>query len=314
MLESNFREYLRDELQLKESTIRSRIANCKRVEQYEGDMDNHFDSDQCLILIERLTYSTDDQNRKRQPKHKIPIDGDVRNGSATLKQAVSLYRDFRRACASGKYRAVAEHRSGNTGLPRAATASPAPARHRSGNTGHPQNAVTRRSSPPQRDGNVLWSGTMKNLEQMSETELLQTHGAVLDELLRRDVVKTRNNPIGDYTEWLVCQRLGLERQPNSKASFDAIDRNGIRYQIKGRRDSGTSVQFSPIRNLAEQGFDFAIAVVFDDDYYVRFAVKIPYGIVPSFAKYSGHINGHILTLTDKTINHPGVTDIRQHLL
>lgn len=149
---------------------------------------------------------------------------------------------------------------------------------------------------------------------MSETELLQAHGAVLDELLRRGVVKTRNNPIGDYTEWLVCQRLGLERQPNSKASFDAIDRNGIRYQIKGRRDSGTSVQFSPIRNLAEQGFDFAIAVVFDDDYYVRFAVKIPYGIVPSFAKYSGHINGHILTLTDKTINHPGVTDIRQHLL
>lgn len=141
MLESNFREYLRDERHLRENTIGSRIANCKRVEQYEGDLDNHFDSDQCSILLERLTYSTDDQNRKRQPKHKIPIDGDVRNGSATLKQAVSLYRDFRRACASGKYRAVAEHRSGYTG--------------------HPQNAVTRRSSPPQRDGNVLWSGTMK---------------------------------------------------------------------------------------------------------------------------------------------------------
>jgi len=38
---------------------------------------------------------------------------------------------------------------------------------------------------------------------MSEIELLQTHAAVIDELLRRKVVRTRNNPIGDYTEWLL---------------------------------------------------------------------------------------------------------------
>ena len=73
---------------------------------------------------------------------------------------------------------------------------------------------------------------MEDFEQMSEIELLQTHGLVIGELLRRGVVKTRNNPIGDYTEWLVCGRLGLEMQANSKASFDAVDAAGIRYQIK----------------------------------------------------------------------------------
>ena len=50
---------------------------------------------------------------------------------------------------------------------------------------------------------------MEDFEQMSEIELLQTHGLVIGELLRRGVVKTRNNPIGDYTEWLVCRRLRL---------------------------------------------------------------------------------------------------------
>ena len=58
---------------------------------------------------------------------------------------------------------------------------------------------------------------MKDLEAMSELELLQTRGAVIDELRRRGVVRTANNPIGDYTEWLVCNRLGLEIQGNNQA-------------------------------------------------------------------------------------------------
>ena len=155
---------------------------------------------------------------------------------------------------------------------------------------------------------------MKDLKQMSEIELLQTHAAIIDVLIRRDVVKTRNNPIGDYTEWLVSNRMGLKLEPNSRASFDAKDATGTRYQIKGRRDSGTHIQFSSIRNLDEQGFDFVIAVVFNDDYSIRLALKIPHSIVPEFAKYQAHTNSHILILTDKAAEHPGVTDIRQHLV
>ena len=51
---------------------------------------------------------------------------------------------------------------------------------------------------------------MKELRAMSEVELLQTHSAIIGELRRRKVVKTENNPLGDYTEWLVCKRLKLE--------------------------------------------------------------------------------------------------------
>ena len=120
---------------------------------------------------------------------------------------------------------------------------------------------------------------------MSEVELLQTHSAVIAELRRRGVVKTKNNPIGDYTEWLVCNRLGLETQDNSKASFDAIDLQGVRYQVKGRCSNANAVQFSAIRNLEQHGFDFVIAVIFDETYFVRQAVKIPYEAIPKLARY-----------------------------
>ena len=155
---------------------------------------------------------------------------------------------------------------------------------------------------------------MKDLIEMSEVELLQTHAAVIDELRDRGVVKTRNNPIGDYTEWLVCNRLELEGQTNSNASFDAIGADQIRYQIKGRRDEATSVQFSAIRNLDQHGFDFVIAVVFNSDYSVRLAVVIPHDMVPEFARYQQHTNAHNLILTESVLHHDGVLDIRRLLV
>lgn len=81
-------------------TIGSRNRNCKRVEQYEDDLDSLFDSDRLASLLERLTYSTEDATYGRSPKHKVPIAGNVRMGTATLKTAVSLYREFRNSSVS----------------------------------------------------------------------------------------------------------------------------------------------------------------------------------------------------------------------
>ena len=154
---------------------------------------------------------------------------------------------------------------------------------------------------------------MKELRTMSEVELLQIHSAVIAELRRRGVVKTQNNPIGDYTEWLVCNRLGLEVQGNSRAALDAIDRQGIRYQIKGRCSGANSVQFSSIRKLEQCGFDFVIAVIFNEDYSVRLGVKVSHDAVPTMARYQAHTNGYNLILTRKAVEYDGVEDI-SHLL
>ncbi len=75
-------------------TVNSRLSNCKTVERYEGNLDDHFDKDQLSGLIERLMYSTEDERGNRPARHRIPINGNVRNVTATLKTAARLYREF----------------------------------------------------------------------------------------------------------------------------------------------------------------------------------------------------------------------------
>ncbi|CAN5333547.1 hypothetical protein BH23BAC2_BH23BAC2_24570 [soil metagenome] len=76
-------------------TIQSRISNCRTVENYEGDLDEHFIKDNGLALLDSLTYSTEDERNQIPTNHKIPINGNLRTGSATLKQAVKLYMTFK---------------------------------------------------------------------------------------------------------------------------------------------------------------------------------------------------------------------------
>jgi len=155
-----------------------------------------------------------------------------------------------------------------------------------------------------------------DLTVLTESELLQIHAGVIDELVNRGVVRTRNNPIGDYTEWLVCDRLGLLLQPNSRASYDGVDAQGHRYQIKGRRIKPTTgtVQLSVIRNLEQKGFDFLIAVVYNLDHTIRFAAKIPHSIVGEIATYRTHVNGHVPIVSENVLDRQGVVNITNVLV
>jgi hypothetical protein len=76
-------------------TIQSRISNCRTVENYEGDLEEHFTKDNGLSLLDSLSYSTEDERNQIPTNHKVPINGNLRTGSATLKQAVKLYMTFR---------------------------------------------------------------------------------------------------------------------------------------------------------------------------------------------------------------------------
>ena len=88
MRTEDFRHWLRhvyvtrDGTRLKEKVISSRISNCENVERHEGDLDQHAAEDRLAGLLSRLAYSTDDQRRGQPPRHRVPIDGDFRTGSA----------------------------------------------------------------------------------------------------------------------------------------------------------------------------------------------------------------------------------------
>ena len=88
MKETPFRVWLKVERGLGAGTVGSRLSNCRRVERHEGDLDAHYDCDELDGLLQRLNPGA--------PEHGIPIAGDVYNGTATLKNAVSHYFDFRK--------------------------------------------------------------------------------------------------------------------------------------------------------------------------------------------------------------------------
>ncbi len=54
-----------------------------------------------------------------------------------------------------------------------------------------------------------------DLAQLSDANLLALWADVMAELKSRDVIRSANNPVADYAERLVADRLGLALAPPS---------------------------------------------------------------------------------------------------
>lgn len=116
---------------------------------------------------------------------------------------------------------------------------------------------------------------MQNAEMEQILALMNQYAAVLITLNERGVIRTYNSPVGDFAEWLVSQKLGLRLEKNQ--------------------------------------FDFLIAVIFDSHFQVRAAYQIPHEIIPRYAVYRRHVNGHILLADGPILRDPATKDIT-HLL
>ena len=151
-----------------------------------------------------------------------------------------------------------------------------------------------------------------DLLKYTPKNLLRLHASIINELIRRKIVRTRNNPIGDYTEWLVSKTLGLKLIKSSASGYDAINKNGTRFQIKGRQvmTDKANRQLSAIRELDAKNFDYLIAVIFDAEYNIIEAVKVPNKIIKKYAYYQKHVNAHILYVRDDLLNDPQVKTVK----
>ena len=151
-----------------------------------------------------------------------------------------------------------------------------------------------------------------HLDKMEVKELLQLQASITNELKGRGVVRTQNNPLGDYTEWLVAKALGLELEANSKAGYDGISETGVKIQIKGRRvtPKNNSRQLSAIRKYKEKDFDELAAVIYDEKFDVLEAWLIPHGVVGEYASYREHVNAHILVLKGAILTDPRIRCIK----
>jgi hypothetical protein len=82
------------------AVVASRLANCRRVEDYYGDLDRAYGTARMLIVLEALRYSLEDERRERPNPSRVPINGNLREGLATLRHAVALYKEFRESAQS----------------------------------------------------------------------------------------------------------------------------------------------------------------------------------------------------------------------
>jgi hypothetical protein len=146
---------------------------------------------------------------------------------------------------------------------------------------------------------TLWEAAMAGrVAAMSPLELMRLHAMVMEELAERKVIRTRNNPVADYAELLVCRALSLKRAGRSTKGYDAEDCEGNRFEIKSRRLSKgmRSQVLSPIRDLDGEHFQQLVVVVFADDYSVARAFCLPRERIAAHGAYRKHVNGWMIPL------------------
>jgi len=153
---------------------------------------------------------------------------------------------------------------------------------------------------------------MIDVKNLDAEKLLQLYGNLMEELRRRKLVRSSNNPVSDYAEKIVCERLRLLQAAKSSKGYDAVDENtGVKYQIKARRLTrhNKSRQLGVIRNLTQKLFDYLIAVIFDESFKPIEIWRIPRETIPKYARFSKHQNGYILVITGKILEDKTVTKV-----
>jgi len=143
-----------------------------------------------------------------------------------------------------------------------------------------------------------------NTKKLTDQQLLEAYSLVMEELKDREIIRTSNNPVGDFAEYLVAQKMDLKLAVSSTAGYDAKDNEGVRYQIKCRRITKYPKrrQLGVMRNLDKKDFDYLIALIFDSNFIVLEAYQIPFDIIETYARYSEHQHGHILQLRGGILN------------
>jgi len=103
--------------------------------------------------------------------------------------------------------------------------------------------------------------------KLTVRQLLATYVAILDELIDRGLVRTRNPPLGDLAEHIVWKAYGGELAANSGKSYDIIDADGRRVQVKARAIELTNRRTQAFSAVRSWDFDSVVFLNIDSATY-----------------------------------------------
>ncbi len=151
-----------------------------------------------------------------------------------------------------------------------------------------------------------------DLAEAGPEDLLALYAKIIDELIDRKVVRSSNNPVADYSEYLTARAFGLTLVANANIGFDAISADDVRYQVKARRltSRNGSRQLGFIRGLdkEEDPFDLLLGILFNSDFTVLRAALIPIEVIRANAARVDYVNGWRFILRESVWDLPGVED------
>jgi hypothetical protein len=157
------------------------------------------------------------------------------------------------------------------------------------NSAGPCSQPTRRA-PPSASGDQRQVPSRSGSQQPTNRELLDAWTGSLEELHRRGVVRTYNNPIGDIAEALVARHYGGTRAAFDNPACDVAVGDTL-LQVKACRRSSptTKLGFSPLRH--REGYTAVVLVVFSADMRVEQAWSVPREVANELASGVPHVNG-----------------------
>jgi hypothetical protein len=96
MKTEEFAMWLKETKNYKTNVLQARLSTCRRVEAYYSDLDSHYRKDRGKHLSTSFSYSLRDEREKKLTLHVVPMNGNLRAGTATMKAAIKLYIQFKR--------------------------------------------------------------------------------------------------------------------------------------------------------------------------------------------------------------------------
>lgn len=169
-----------------------------------------------------------------------------------------------------------------------------------------------------------------DLASATLADLFGLYGNILDELTSRAVIRTRNQPLGDYAEWLTARALGARQATNkSEKAFDLVadltadllagtgphagGHRGARVQVKARAvASPARVGQLQTSVFHRGGFDYLVLVLHEEaDFAVRRAVLLQAAAAYVHARAASARRDDVLslTMTDRVMTDPGAVDL-----
>ena len=149
-----------------------------------------------------------------------------------------------------------------------------------------------------------------DLSKLSFSEIFELY-AQIRQWARKRKFWGQGNIVGSYTEHLVAQSFDLVLAPAANPGFDATDKEGCTYQIKGLFDSKNLwAGWKSEEKLA--AFDFLVCVIFNDLGHIKEAYLVPRAVAKDSAVFGAQKMWWIY-FRQELWQKPGVEDITERL-